>query len=143
MPKINSTSIIYTKCISCTTEIEIKVYSNPQHPNFGSPIIGYKNKISCSKECHRLWQLSISWDKRIGEARAEQIRKEKSDFLKTNNPSKKPEVAEKISKSLKKYISENPGVRSGKNNSFYGKTHSEDQKEKWRESKKGKWSYNH
>jgi hypothetical protein len=60
----------------------------------------------------------------------------------TNNPSTFLGVAEKISKSLKKYLAENPNSRIGENNPFFGKKHNIETIEKWRESKRGKWAYN-
>lgn len=141
MPKINNTSISYINCVICSKQVEIKIYANPSHPEYLTPIVAYKKKITCSRECHKKWQKEIQWEERIGIERAEEIRKERSKSFKLNNPSKKPEVAKKISESLKKYLKSNPGLRSGENNAFFGKKHTNERKQKWSESKKGKWAY--
>jgi len=57
-----------------------------------------------------------------------------------NNPSTFPGVAVKISKSLKKYLANNP--RTGEKNPFYGKNHSPETKEYLSRTKKGKWAFN-
>lgn len=125
----------------CENYFFINQFSNPKHPNFGNPIKKHRKKIVCSKKCHDLWQKSISWEKRIGEERAEEIRKIRHISFSENNPNKIPGVSEKISISLKKYISEHPESRVGQNNPFFGKQHSEKQKEIWRNNKKGQKSY--
>ena len=142
MLKINSSKTITKKCVCCDSLIDIKIYANPKHPEYLLPTAGYKSRISCSRECHKTWQKTVSWEDRIGKDRAEEIRKIRSQSAKTDNPSTRPGVAEKISNSTKQFLSEHPGVRSGKNNGFHGKSHTEERKEQWRNDKKGKWSYN-
>jgi hypothetical protein len=95
----------------------------------------------CSKVCQINWQKSISWEERIGKEKADQIRKERSEQKSgKNNPTANPEIAKKVSESLKKYLKENP--RIGDKNPFYGKQHSEENKKYLSESKKGKRAYN-
>lgn len=142
MPKINITTNSYIKCVICSKQMEIKIYANPSHPDYLTPIVAHKRKITCSRECHTKWQQQIQWEERVGYQRALEIRKEKSEIARLNNPSKRPEVAKKISKSLTNYLKSNPGIRSGENNSFFGKKHTEEQKQKWSLLKKGYWAYN-
>lgn len=141
MLKINSTFSIKKKCIMCENEFFIKTYSNPKHPKFGDVIPKHKKKIVCSRDCHRAWQKSISWEERIGEQRANEIREIRRVWAINNNPNSIPGISEKIGKSLKKYLAENPNSRIGENNPFYGKNHTAEQKELWRNKKRGKWSY--
>lgn len=140
--KINSTKSIYKKCLICNSQILIKLYANPTHPDYNQPVVKSKRKITCSRNCHKQWQLSIAWEDRIGKDRAEEIRKARSESSKTNNPSTFPGVAKKISESMKKYLAENPEARLGENNGFFGKKHTDYTKEKLRITKQGKWSYN-
>ena len=101
----------------------------------------HKTARFCSVECQNIWQRTTPWDERIDKKRAEEIRKERSIQVGgDNNPSKRKDVAKKISNSLKKYLSENPRV--GELNPFYGHHHTEEFKKNHRESKKGKWAYN-
>lgn len=100
-----------------------------------------KNKRFCSIDCLNKWQKEVKWEDRVGSETAERIREERRiKFLSDSNPSKNPEVANKISKSLKKYLKENPRV--GEKNPFYGRKHTEEFKAWAKESKKGKRSYN-
>lgn len=144
MPKINSTTLIHKKCENplCNNPIEIKIYSNPLHPNYGFPIVAYQKRITCSHECHTLWQKSISWEDRIGKDRASEIRKTQSHRAKIDNPSTRPGIAKKISNSMKEYLKDNPGARAQDNNPFYGQTHDKDLIEHWKNTKTGKRSYN-
>jgi len=142
MPKINSTEQIVKNCIICNKQINIKIYSNPLNTEYLSPIVAHKKKITCSRNCHKIWQKQILWEDRIGLEKAEQIRKIRSEAARKNNPSKNPDVAKKISNSMKQYCELNPGIRSGENNSFYRKSHTPQRKQKWSENKKGKWAYN-
>lgn len=142
--KINSTKITHKKCINgtCNNQILIKLFDNPDHLEYDQPIAAHKRKIACSRECHKNWQLSISWEDRIGSDKAATIRKVRSESASLNNPSKQLGVAKKISNGLKKYFLENPDIRKGSNNNFFGKNHSDKTKETWRNNKRGKWSYN-
>lgn len=142
MFKINSSVKTTKKCASCDNLIEIKVYAHPSHPEYNQPIVGHRSRITCSRGCHRIWQNSLSWEERIGKERADEIRQVRSVSATQNNPSSRPGISDKISKSLKQYYQENPGIRAGENNSFYGKVHSLERKEEWSKNKKGKWSYN-
>ena len=71
---------------------------------------------------------------------AENFRIKMSKLSSENNPSTFPGVSAKISKSLSRYLKNNP--RSGELNPFYGKTHTDEFKIQMSKSKKGKWSYN-
>lgn len=142
MAKINSTTIVTKQCISCGSPMDIKIFSNCNHPEYGNPIVKHKSKIACSHSCHTNWQRSISQEERIGTERATEIRKCRSEDSSNNNPSTRPGVAEKISKSLKAYLAITTDARSGENNPFYGKSHTPELKQHWKETKKGKWSYN-
>lgn len=141
MLKINSANSIYKKCITCDNQVLIRVYSHPDHPEYNQPTIKYKKRIACSRECHKKWQLSMSWEDRVGQDFADEFRKKMSELSSNNNPSTFPGVAEKISKSLKEYIVQNPGIRAGENNGFFGKKHSEETIEHWKTTKAGKWAY--
>lgn len=94
----------------------------------------------CSVKCLNEWQKTVSWEDRIGKKRADEIRLQRKLQLTENNPHKNPEVKNKISASLKEYLS-NKSHRTGTNNPFFGKNHTEEFKQKSRESKKGKWAY--
>jgi len=96
----------------------------------------------CSKDCLDKWQREVMWEDRIGKERATEIRCERSQQSSgDNNPSKNPEVAQKISKSLSLYLKENP--RIGEKNPFFGKEHTEEYKKWASESRKGKWAYDY
>lgn len=131
----------YQKCASCDSQIEIRIIGNKNNPEHGMPIVRHRKKQFCSVECQNIWQNSIPWEDRIGKERAEAIRLERSEQLKKNNPHNDPEVAEKISIGIKKYLKENPDARIGENNGFYGKTHSKETIEHWIDTKSGKLSY--
>jgi 5-methylcytosine-specific restriction endonuclease McrA len=119
-------------CPICNKEIEIK-------------------KKYCSRECYlveltkRLTTMNISntgkkWaDFTDGEKLIERKRKAQERML-LNNPSKKEEVKNKISESMKEYRKNNP--LDGDKNPFFGKRHTDEFKEKMSEEKKGKRSYN-
>lgn len=144
MLKTNSSTTIYKKCANqaCQNNIEIKIYAHPDHKDYGQPIVRYRSALTCSRECQTAWQLATPWEDRIGKVRAEEIRKVRSDWATNNNPSTWPGVAERISNSMKKFCEDNPEARTGENNGFYGKQHTEEQKKQWQETKTGKWSYN-
>ena len=142
MLKINSTKVSYSNCTICNAQIQIKLYNNPKHINFGQPIVAHKNKITCSRACHKQWQLSLSWEERIGKDKAEQIRANRSITAKANNPSTRPGTANKISKTLKLYFNQNPKLREGIKNPFFGRKHKAETIEHWKNTKKGKWAYN-
>jgi hypothetical protein len=144
MLKINSTTNITKKCVNpdCTNPVTIKIYANTLHPEFNQPIVGYRKKLACSHDCHTIWQKSTTWEDRIGKQKADEIRNLRSKSAKIDNPSTRPGVAEKISNSMRKFLQENPGIRSGENNPFFGRVHTEEIKQIWKESKKGKWAYN-
>lgn len=140
--KINASTDSYIKCVTCSTQVAIKIYANPKHDSYGLPIVGHRSRITCSRDCHKQWQLSINWEDRIGTERAEEIRKIRSEQASANNPSKLPGVAKKIGEGVSKFCKDNPNARIGLNNPFYGKKHTAEQKEKWAEDKTGKWAYN-
>lgn len=125
------------KCEICNKEMKLKLVTKKDSKNYGKP---RQNKRFCSVECQNNWQKSISWVDRVGKNVAEKIRFEASLRIKgTNNPSTNKIVAEKISKSLKKYLNENPRIKE--KNGMYNKKHTDEYKKKSSESKKGKWSY--
>ena len=94
----------------------------------------------CSRECQNQWQRSIPWEQRVSSEVADQIRKQVSIRVSGDgNPSKNPDVSRKISTSLKAHL-ENVD-RTGENNPFYGKHHTETLKQKQSELKAGKRSY--
>jgi len=142
MLKINSSKTVTKKCVCCDNLIDIKIYANPKHPEYLLPTAGYKSRITCSRKCHKIWQKSIPWEERIGKEKAVKIRKIRSTEATNNNPSTRPGVAEKISNTMKQLLADNPDMRLGENNGFYGKSHTAERKKQWSEDKKGKWSYN-
>jgi 5-methylcytosine-specific restriction endonuclease McrA len=119
----------------------IKVFANVLHPKYDQPIVAHRKKIACSIKCLNQWQRDTKWEDRIGEDTALIIREARREQIKKFNPSTVPEIAERISNSVKKYIEDNPQVRLGENNPFYGHKHSEKTIEHWKTSKSGKWSY--
>lgn len=141
MFKINSSNSIYKKCVSCDNQVLIKVYSHPNHPEYKQPISAYKKRIACSRECHKNWQLSITWEDRVGQEFANEFRKKMSMLSSDNNPSTFPGVAEKISNSLKDYLSKHPEARLGENNGFFGRKHTDKTIMHWKNTKAGKCSY--
>jgi len=138
------TYINYKKCInpSCINLILIRTIGDVESEEYGLPIPTDRKKLACSRDCHRYWQTSISWEDRVGEEFANNHRKKMSVLSSINNPSTFPGVAEKISKGVKKYLSENPDARVGSNNPFYGRKHSEQTIQHWKNIKVGKQSYN-
>lgn len=131
-------------CINpqCKNVIQIRIIGDMDSDDYNLPVPTDRRKLACSRECHKHWQKSISWEERVGEEFANKFRMKMQHLSSTNNPSTFPGVAEKISKGLKEYLSKNPQVRKGKNNGFFGCKHSEETKEYLRKSKQGKWSYN-
>lgn len=138
------TYIDYKNCInpSCDRVISIRTIGDTDSEDYGLPIPTDRRKLACSRECHKHWQTSISWEDRVGSEFAIAHRKKMSERLSANNPSTLPGVAEKISKGLKKYFAENPTARLGVNNPFYGRTHSEETIQHWKCNKTGRQSYN-
>jgi hypothetical protein len=134
----------YQNCANatCSNQVEIRIIGNTTHSEYGQPIVAHRKRITCSRECHRQWQLSIEWEDRIGADRAREIRKVRSDRCKVDNPSTRPGGAEKVSAGMKRFLKENPDARLGENNPFYGKKHTDEQKQKWIKDKTGKWAYN-
>jgi hypothetical protein len=132
------------KCANsgCNNQIQIRIIGDKDSEEYGLPVPSDRRKLACSRECHKLWQKSITWEQRVGEDFAAEFRQKMSALSSTNNPSTFPGVAEKISKSLKQYLSENPQSRLGKNNGFFGHKHSEKTIQHWKEIKRGKWAYN-
>ena len=139
----NSTTLTYIQCANteCNNQVEIKIYAHTSHKEYGQPIVAHKKRITCCRSCHTAWQKSMTWEERIGGERATEIRKERSERAKEDNPSTRPGIAKKISNSMKQFCDVNPGVRKGENNPFYGKHHTEAKKKYWKETKQGKWAY--
>lgn len=131
------------KCINpqCSISIQIRIIGDPDSEDYGLPVPTDRRKIACCRECHKHWQKSITWEQRVGEEFAVEFKKKMSELSSANNPSTFPGVAEKISKSLKKYLAAHPEVRIGENNGFFGHRHSSKTILHWKESKKGKWTY--
>jgi hypothetical protein len=138
MPPITKAAFI--KCAICQNDISIRVYADPSLPNFHQPIVQFKKTRFCSLKCQKTWQQETPWETRVGQKFADHFRDKMSKLSTENNPSTFPGVAEKISKSLKKYKADNPPI--GEKNSFFGRKHSDKTKLHLSQSKKGKWSYN-
>lgn len=138
------TYIDYKSCVNpkCNELVSIRTIGDKDCEDFGLPIPTDRRKIACSRECHKIWQNSISWEDRVGKEFADEYRKKMSELSSANNPSTFPGVAEKISSSMKKYLANNPSARIGENNPFYGKKHSPQTIQNWKNSKVGKQSYN-
>ncbi len=134
----------YKECSnpSCNNIIEIKIINDADHPDFGLPIVAHRKKKTCSVYCQKDWQKTRTWEDVHGVTKANQLKVQRSTMVSNNNPSKCPETAEKISISLKKYIKEHPEKRLGENNPFHGCKHSIETKQRWKETKTGKLSYN-
>jgi len=131
------------KCESCDKEMILRIVNKKGEKNFGQVIVIDKNKRFCSRECQIKWQNKVSWEERIGKEAADKIRKNTSERVKGDkNPTCDPEIAKKVSESLKSYLKEHPEERIGENNAFYGKNHTEEYKKYAKESKIGKRSYN-
>lgn len=126
-------------CENCNKTIQLRIVNKGK--NKGDIWELDKKKKFCSVNCQNDWQRKIKWEDRIGIVSAEKIRKDTSDRVSGDkNPTHNPEIAKKVSDSLKEFLKNNP--RNGEKNSFYGKKHSDEYK-KWAiESRKGKWSYN-
>lgn len=131
-------TFIEKKCENCDNILKLKIVEKGK--NVGNICLNQKKRF-CSVKCQTDWQRKTKWEDRIGIDKAEKIRKETSERVSGDkNPTHNPEVAKKVSDSLKIYLKENP--RNGEKNSFYGKKHSKEYI-KWAiESRKGKWSYN-
>jgi HNH endonuclease len=127
---------------SCNNQIQLRIIGDKDSKEYGLPVSSDRRKLACSRECHNLWQKSITWEQRVGEEFAAQFRQKMSNLASTNNSSTLPGIAEKISKSMKQYLSKNPQARLGKNNGFFGHKHSAETIQHWKEIKRGKWAYN-
>ena len=137
------TYIQNTKCINpqCDNLFPVRIIGDTDSEDYNLPIPTDRRKLACSRNCHKYWQKSIPWEQRVGEGFATEFRKKMSDLSSTNNPSTFPGVAEKISTSMKQYLSEHPHARLGENNGFYGHKHTSETIEHWKISKAGKRSY--
>ena len=125
------------KCENCDNSFEIRIVKKGK--NKGSIYVEDRNRKFCSIECQHEWQRKIKWEERVGDDIAEKIRHQASERVSGDkNPTHNPSVAEKVSKSLKKYLKNNPR----KVNPFYGKKHTEEYKNKSKELKSGIRSYN-
>lgn len=127
---------------SCNNQIQLRIIGDKDSKEYGLPVPSDRRKLACSRECHKLWQKSITWEQRVGKEFAKEFRQKMSKLASANNSSTLPGVAEKISKSMKQYLSENPQARLGENNPFFGHKHSEETIQHWKEIKRGKWAYN-
>jgi len=133
-------NITYKKCEICDNLIKIKLITQVNNKNFGKPIKIHQNKRFCSIDCQIKWQKETDWECRVGKEKAEKIRKETSARVGgDNNPSKRKEVSDKISQSLKKFLSDNPRIKE--KNGMYGKSHTDNYKLLSSISKIGKRSY--
>jgi len=110
-----------------------------------------ENKKYCSRVCYNIVlkknlefrnksNIGKRWEEIMGESTANDRRLRQSEKFKINNPSSNPDVAKKISESLKKHRKLNP--LTGDKNYFYGKKHSDEYKVGQSNKKKGKRSYN-
>lgn len=93
----------------------------------------------CSKLCMNEWQITCRWEDRIGEEKAAEIREKRRLTMLKNNPNNDPEVLRKKSESLKIFLAKNP--RMGEKNPFFGKMHSDENKNRWKYTKSGKRAY--
>ena len=126
------------KCEICGIDMQLKTVGKKGAKNYGELIAKHKNKKFCSTKCQIEWQQKITWEDRIGKEIADKLREEASERVIGNkNPTCNPEVAKKVSESLKKYLKDNPGERIGENNPFFSKTHTEEYKKWATESRKG------
>ena len=127
------------KCENCNKSIIIRIIEKGK--NKGKVYEADKNKRFCSTRCLNEWQRNVKWEDRVGRSTADEIRKNTSIRVSGDkNPTHNPEIAKKVSESLKKYLKDNP--RNGKNNPFYGKKHTDEYKQWAKESREGIWSYN-
>lgn len=125
-------------CEYCGNVMVLRI--SKQGKNKGEIIKIHQTKRFCNVNCQNNWQKNITWEERVGKDIADKIRKETSERVSgDNNPTHNPEIAKKVSNSLKKYLKENP--RTGDKNPFFGKNHTEEYKEWASDSRKGKWSY--
>lgn len=138
----NKNFIILKDCANplCDKQIEIKIIGDDASENYGQPIVAHRKKKTCSVSCQKAWQSSIPWEERVGTEFAAKFRQKMSLLSSQHNPSTFPGVAGKISSSLKKYLMENP--RIGEANPFYGKKHTAETIQHWKNTKSGKTSYN-
>jgi hypothetical protein len=128
------------KCEVCGKDMQLKTVGKKGAKNYGELIAIHKNKKFCSTECQNKWQQKITWEERVGSDTAERIRKETSVRVSgEKNPTHNPEIAKKVSESLKKYLKDNPDERLGEKNGFYGKKHTDEFKKYAKESRKGKY----
>ena len=127
---------------SCNNIIEIRIINDATHSDFGLPVIAHRKKKTCSIQCQTAWQKTRSWEASFGSEKAILRKEQLSARISSNNPSTNPETAKKISTSLKKYIEKNPETRIGENNPFYGRKHSPETIQHWKETKTGKLAYN-
>jgi hypothetical protein len=132
------------KCINpqCKNLFPVRMIGDIDSKDYNLPIPTDRRKLACSRECHKYWQKSISWEERVGTDFATEFRKKMSILSSENNPSTFPGVAEKISNSMKRYLAENPQARLAENNGFYGHKHTDKTIEHWKNTKSGKWAYN-
>lgn len=129
------------KCEVCGKEMTLRIVNKKGSKNFGQVLVADKKKRFCCTECQIKWQQQISWEERIGKDIADKIRKNTSERVSGDkNPTHNPEIAQKVSDSLKNYLKENP--RLGDKNSFFGRKHTDEYKKWASESRKGKVSYN-
>ena len=99
-----------------------------------------RQKRFCSRKCLNDWQRTVTLEEKVGYEKAALIKQKRSEKMTgDNNPSKNPDVAGKISNSLKEYLKDNP--RLGARNPFYNKHHDEETKKHLSDTKKGKRSY--
>jgi hypothetical protein len=138
----NKNYVILKDCANplCNKQIQIKMIGDDTNKDYGQPIVKHRKKKTCSVTCQIAWQSSISWEERVGIEFATEFRQKMSILSSENNPSTFPGVADKISTSLKKYLMENPRV--GEANPFYGKNHTAETIQHWKDTKSGKTSYN-
>lgn len=134
-------NVIYKKCEMCDNMMELKTVTRKNSKNYGKLLKKYKNKRFCSVECQIVWQKTTKWEIRVGCDVANRIRNETSERVSGDkNPSKNQDVASKISKSIKKYLLNNPRIKE--KNGMYGKKHTEEYKKHAKLSRIGKRSYN-
>lgn len=133
----------FEKCKNpdCSNFIKIGYNGNEHNPNYGKLLSRYKSTKFCSRLCQKYWQIITPWEDRVGLDFANAFREKMHKLSSENNPSTFPGVAEKISKSLKAYLKDNP--RLGDKNPFFGKQHTQATKDYLRSSKIGKWAYNY
>lgn len=129
------------KCEICGNDMILKTVGKKNAKNYGELIKPHKNKRFCSSQCQIEWQRKVKWEDRIGEEAANRIRIDTSERVSGDkNPTHNPDVAKKVSESLKLYLKDNP--RFGEKNSFFGREHTEEYKKLASETRKGKWAYN-